>query len=197
MITNDDNYLPRFVHSAGERLDYLLGDDKLVDRGYFGTLRFRYSSKKNLINNANDYLTSTNIDTNWKHFVNILNSKLLKSQYKNKRGRARKEVPTVAILEEHSSCIKSNHIHFLMLKPEAISEYDFIDCIQRSWNKTYFGNLGTEIVQKNVTPTTNKKFTMFDIQKIFNRGVIPYVFKHKHLYNPYCIRATPDYRCAV
>ena len=193
MIDNEHNYLPRFIANAGDKLVYILGDNNLVDRGYFITLRFRYNSKKD----PAQYLTSTGIDLNWKHFINILNSKLLKSKYKNRRGRSRKEIPTVAILEEHCNCIKSNHIHLVMLKPNSISEYDFGKAVQCAWTKTYFGTLGTEIVQKNSPTDKLPRYSMFNFQKVFNRGIIPYVFKHKHLYNPYCIRATPDYKCAI
>ena len=175
MFNTDDNYLPRFVSAYGNQLDHLLGDTKLTTLGYFGTLRFNTKSKP--IYHDYDFiqerLTDSAIEQNWEAFFKIINKKLLKNIYRGKRGRRKKELPTLAVVEDHSKYIKLSHIHFIMLKPENIPEETFIKTIKHTWSKTYFGNIGTD------------NNPMFDIQKIFNRGVIPYVFKEKFSYSPY------------
>lgn len=187
MFSDDNNYLPRFTSVHGKHLDHLLGNSNLTTLGYFGTLRFSPRSKTLILDNdiSQTKLSDSAIEENWNSFFKILNKKLLKKLYRGKRGRRRKELPTLAVVEDHNRFINLSHIHFIMLKPKDITEYNFINTIKKTWANTYYGKVGTP------------ENPMFDIQKIFNRGVIPYLFKEKYLYTPYALHCTNEYKCAI
>ena len=179
-------YLPRFVSTFGDTLDNLLGDNKILEFGVFGTLRFKHYRKlqDNNNNTFREPLSDSAIIQNWSAFFKILNKKVMKSQYKNK-NRKRIEIPTLAILEDHSHSIYRSHIHFIMLKPKSISYSAFADIIKTTWAKTYFGTIGT---------SANR---MFDLQRVYNRNIIPYLFTEKDYFTPSAIHCTSQQRVCL
>lgn len=181
------NYLPRFITAHGERLDTLLGDNKILDNGYFGTLRFKkYRIITDINNNpTKEYLTDTAINDSWSAYFKIINKKIMKGLYKRKKHSKRKEIPTLAIIEEHANFLNLNHIHFIMIKPEHISDNNFKTIIKTTWSRMHFGTVGG----------INSK--LFDLKKIYSRKVIPYIFTEKNFYTPSALHCTSEKRLAL
>ena len=181
------NYLPRFITAHGNRLDTLLGNNNILENGYFGTLRFKkYRIITDVNNNpAKEYLTDTAIDDSWSAYFKIINKKIMKGRFQKKKHSKRKEIPTLAIIEEHANFLNLNHIHFIMVKPSHITGKDFESIIKTTWANMRFGTIGSD----------NGK--LFDIKKIYSRKVIPYIFTEKDFYTPSALHCTSSKRLCL
>lgn len=181
------NYLPRFVSAHGDQLDNLIGNENIINRGYFVTLRFRkYIPSTDIYkNNIRLPITESAIQQNWESFFKIINKKVMKAHYRKRKHNKRIELPTLAVLEIHSTFTNLNHIHMIMLKPDNISGEDFQQTIKTTWSKTYWGTVGTE------------NNPLFDSKKIYSRKVIPYIFTEKDFFIPHALHCTSKQRLCL
>ena len=87
---------------------------------------------------------------NFHHFMNVLNRKVYKQQFK----RFNKRLNVIPIIE--NSYKDRLHLHIILSIPENIVLNDYITLIKETWNKTDFGY--REI---DVQPITNSVWTEY------------------------------------
>lgn len=161
--------LSKFTYDKYSQIDELLGGDNLVSRGYFTTLRFMMSDKHNR------YLSTENIEQNTNYFFHHLNSRLFGRAYsKRRRTKPRSKLQHITVCHKHKTNIFQSHIHSIILRPLNTTHNQFVDRIHTSWGKTLFGYVGDD--NHGV-----------DVQKIYSRGVIPYLFNEQGYYDSLAI----------
>ena len=100
-------------------------------------------------------LDSISASQNFRHFMNILNSRL----YGNAFKRHQKRLGVVPILE--NSLNNRLHYHLILECPKVISNDDFKQLIEICWKKTKFG------------------YGQTDVQNIYSGGWVDYITKFK------------------
>ena len=172
------------------QLEQFLFNKNFLDNGIFFTLRhkkrrlvspshfqdlkdcygrsvFGYSPDKPIY----EYFTDSALYKNWRHFLSRLNSKVLKSAYRQKR----KSLPHISVEHKHPTNHYLNHIHTIIVKPATLSLCDFTKHVIDSWNSTHWGTTG------------NKTHDMFALKQVYSGGVIKYQFKDQQFTDSYSL----------
>lgn len=158
--------LPLFTEIYGDQLNTVLGNTTLLNTGYFITMRFRPTSKRN----KELYLNSTLVDDNIRWFLHFASGYCIGKRYKNpKKSERKKKLKHFMVIHENNSDVLKTHCHGIVFKPEKLNDDEFRDKIISSWLKTDFGTIGNGD-------------KMFDFQKIYSRGVINYIFTEDQKY---------------
>lgn len=161
--------LSSYTYDHYHEIDTLIGSSNLTSCGYFCTLRFRPKDKHGRL------LTDDLLLQNTSYFFHHLNSRLFGKAYTNKRRtKPRLKISHMTVCHRHKSNITQSHIHSIIFRPAKTSHQIFIDRIHNSWSKTLFGFVGDNTQG-------------VDIQKIYSRGIISYLFNEQSHYDSLCV----------
>jgi len=157
---------PIFIPHYPEQIKNLVEKPELLNDSYFVTLRHAKTSTQKT--GYFDFLTDSDIYSNWQYFKNFLHNMLFGTNHKRKR----KSIQHLTVQHNHSTNRFLTHIHSILIKPKEIILDDFKKIVPAAWSKTRWGTTGKSFAKKD----------MFNLQKVYSDGVIHYQFDDQKYY---------------
>jgi hypothetical protein len=191
------DFLDDYFSLQKPEIQQLLNDPDLLDRAYFFTLRHRRKPHYRKWDDC-DYITSSLIDRNFKHFHTLLHSYVFGKAYrKPQKWRAKPSIHGIAAVHEppQQTELYKAHIHLLLVRPIDLAEDDLFHQVARAWLNTPFGILGKKtvhldggkLIEKPLSPEDMKTHNSFFFhkEKAYSPNVVSYQIDQQSHYDSY------------
>jgi hypothetical protein len=165
------DWLHDYFGQTRPQIESLLNTPSLLNNAWFFTLR--HLKKQKVEKFANEYLSDSNIEDNFRQFHLFLHQRVFGRKYRHPLPHRKKpKIKGLAYLhaptQQHR--LTAAHIHLLLIKPDDLDIDIFFGYVSSSWERTPFGVIG-------------EASHWFDCRKVFSPGILSYQSEQQRFYD--------------